>query len=146
MITAAGYSKDPSILPEGIVITWSDDLINQRHGLKEFCRIFEESMQRDEALWYNKALRSPKHDINYVYIIVSGKLKYRCYYGGFSTDHKPSRLKEVGKPIDQWQHFSWALWHTVLFPHIILAGPVKVCPFERQLKGFQGFRYCTKLF
>src|SRR6478752_5179156 len=146
MITTNGYSKDPSIMPEGIVNTWSEDLINQRHGMEEFCRIFERSMRGDDGLWYNKALRPPKHDIIYVYIIVAGVLKYRCYYGGYSTQQKPSRIKEANKPMKDWHHYSWALWHTVLFPHIILAGPIEICPFERELKGFQGFRYCTKLF
>jgi hypothetical protein len=138
MITRNGYSKDNSIIPEGIVITWSLDLANSKGGLEVFCKQFEDNMQTEDSLWLNKCENPPKHDILYVYIIVAGELKYRCLYGGYSTEHKPARDPITG--------MSWANWHTVLFPHIILAGPVVLCPEKRELKGFQGFRYSTELF
>ncbi len=138
MITERGYSKDPSIMPEGIVITWSEDLIESKGGMKRFCERFEINMQSENDLWLNKCQRPPKYDILFVYIIVAGKLKYRCYYGGFSNETKASNDSLTGR--------SWCNYQIILWPHIILAGPFETCPFDRELKGFQGFRYCTKLF
>lgn len=122
MITVEGYSKDPNIIPEGIVITWSVELIKRNGGLIAFLRKFEEDMKTGEDMFINKCRNRPKMDnrILFVYIIVSGRLKYRCFYGGYRS----------GEP----------------WPHIVMAGPVEKCPFKRELGGFRGFRYSTKLF
>jgi hypothetical protein len=120
MITTDGYSKDPGIRPEGIVITFAQSMIEQKGGMMRFMRQFLRWMEDEENQWMHWNARKPKYDdLLYVYIIINGKLRYRCYYGGYGT-----RVQ----------------------PHLILAGPVERCPFDRPLTGFRGFRYCTKLF
>lgn len=137
MITEKGYSKDPTIMPEGIVVTWGKDLIEEKGGLLAFIRFFELNMADESGLWYQKCKNAPKHDIIYVYIIVCNQLRYRCLYGGHSTE---KRKAYNGDGI------SWSSAMIITWPHIILAGPFEKCPFKRELKGFQGFRYTTKLF
>lgn len=138
MITADGYSKDPGILPEGIVITWSMDLINAKGGLMAFIRYFEKVMgeQCGDTLWLQKCNHKPKHDIIYVYIIVAGRLRYRLNYIDFDTG-----LVNVGHG-----GASWSSSQVVNWSRITMAGPFVKNPHKRKLRGFQGFRYCTKLF
>jgi hypothetical protein len=88
MITRTGYSKDPNIIPEGIVITWSLDMINLKGGLLSFIRYFEKTMGEDcgDTLWLQKCKNKPTYeDLLYVYIIVCGQLKYRLNYIGYNT-------------------------------------------------------------
>src|ERR1700733_6675693 len=86
MITAEGYSKNPSLIPEGIVITWGKDMIDLKGGLLSFIRYFNKTMSIEESLWLQKCKNAPKFDkINHVYIIVNNQLYGRCYYGGYET-------------------------------------------------------------
>lgn len=138
MITAEGYSKDPSIMPEGIVITWGKDMINSKGGLLPFVRHFNVAMKNEESVWLQKCKNKPTfEDILHVYIIVNNRLYGRCFYGGYET----------GRTIinnGNGHSFSWRT--EIEWPRVLLAGPFERCPFKRALKGFQGFRYCTKLF
>ena len=151
MITIDGYSKDTSIMPEGIVITWGKDLIEEKGGLLTFIRHFEQSMATEDGLWYQKCKNKPKDDsLPYVYIIVCGQVRYRCYYGGYSKEPKTCYAPA--------KKYSWAAdyqsghWEAeikpfyIRWPHIILAGPFEKAPCKIYRKGFQGFRYSTKLF
>lgn len=133
MITGDGYSKDPNIVPDGIVITWSKEMIEEGYGtLKKFIEHFKQSMQDEESWWLQKCKNKPKHDVAYVYVIFGGRLRYRAQYGGWDSgittvydDHGP---KEVN-------------WN-----RIIMTGPLVEAPEKIFRKGFQGFRYSTKLF
>lgn len=137
MITPRGYSKDPSIPPDGIVIAWSEDLINCKGGLDKFTSRFTEHMKSEEFCWLQKCNHQPAKDIAYVYIIVDKVLKYKCYYGGY---------EEAVVTIDNVYTKSWCSSNTIIWPRLILGGPVEEVPYEIPLKGFIGFRYCTKLF
>lgn len=137
MITENGYSKDVSIMPEGIVITFGYDLIEYKGGLRSFIRHFLLSMHDENCTWLQKCKNAPKNDILYVYIIIAGRLRYRCYYGGYQSGQTSIYNSDAR---------SWSTSTVIIWPRIVLAGPVEKCPFKRQLKGFQGFRYCTKLF
>lgn len=133
MITSSGYSKDLSIQPEGIVITFGKKMIDEQGGLKAFLSHFEEVMKDDDMWWMHKMANVPTQEFDKVYIIVANRLYGRANFGGieshptvcFTAD---GRSKEVN-----WKR-------------IIIAGPLERCPFKRTIKGFQGFRYCTKLF
>lgn len=138
MITADGYSKDPSIMPEGIVITWGKDMINLKGGLKKFLQYFHEVMQDEETTWLQKCKNAPKYDITHVYIIVANRLYAKAYYGGYEKGETEINSPGAGKSFSRRETIEW--------PRIVLAGPIEKCPFKRELKGFQGFRYCTKLF
>lgn len=139
MVTKTGYSKDPNIIPEGIVITWSAQMIKEKFGLLGFIRYFEKVMGEDcgDTLWLQKCKNKPKYDIIYVYIIVAGVLRYRLNYIGHSTG-----VVEV----NNGDGISFSQRQTVNWSRIEMAGPFVKNPVKQKMRGFQGFRYCTKLF
>lgn len=137
MITVNGYSKDPSIMPEGIAVTWGKDLIQEKGGLLAFIRYFEKTMNTENDHWLQKCKNAPKHDIIYVYIIVCNQVRYRLYYGGHRT---------CTATIHNGDGHSWSSREVISWPHIVLAGPFVKAPFKIHRSGFQGFRYTTKLF
>jgi hypothetical protein len=133
MITEHGYSKDPNIVPEGVAITWSKEMIEEGYGsLRLFMDHFMMCMLEEDGMWYQKCKNKPRYDVLYVYIIYGNRLRYRCqfvlYEKGETTIYDAHGPKRV----------SWS--------RIGMAGPAVKCPFKRTLKGFQGFRYTTKLF
>lgn len=133
MITEHGYSKDPSIVPEGIAVTFGKEMIFEQGGLKSFLTGFKEVMEDEEGYWMHKMKNRPQYDIAIVYIIICNRLAYKCFYGDHHKFNTPGYTAD-GKEKD----IDW--------PGIILAPPLMKCPFKRELKGFQGFRYTTKLF
>ncbi len=137
MITENGYSKDPTIMPEGIVITWGKDMLDLKGGLRNFIRYFNEVMQDEDTMWLQKCKNAPQQDIIYVYIIVANRLYARGYYGGYQKGETEINVPGTAKSFSSREVIAW--------PRIIVAGPIEKCPFKRELKGFQGFRYCTKL-
>jgi hypothetical protein len=126
MITQQGYSKDPTIIPEGIAVTFGKELIEKFDGVKRLLREFDWCMRQDDAVWNHKSRHKPafEKEILHVYIILLNRLYGRCLYAGFETTEHPV--------------FNW--------PRIILAGPFEQPCFKRELRGFRGFRYTTKLF
>lgn len=138
MITAEEYSKDPMIVPEGIVITWGKDLIEEKGGLLSFLRYFNLVIKDESSYWLQKCRNKPTYnDLLHVYIIVNNRLYGRCFYGGHETGQTNITIGDG---------YSWSYSNVIAWPRLILAGPFERCPFKRELKGFQGFRYCTKLF
>lgn len=134
MITATGYSKDPTLIPEGIAITFSQKMFEDNKGEKHFMRCFLMHLANENNTWVHFNKNKPKYEnLNYVYIIIGNKLAYRCMFGGFKIADGSSVVKPGGCEVR-------------LPNSIVLAGPVEKCPFDRDLKGFQGFRYTTKLF
>lgn len=139
MITADGYSKDTSIIPQGIVVAWGKDLIEEKGGLLSFLRFFKQCMAEEDGIWMQKCKNKPTQDnrLLYVYIIVAGQIKYRCFYAGYASGET-----------DAWNGdgYSWSSKNVITWPRVLLAGPVEIAPVKIYQKGFQGFRYCTKLF
>lgn len=135
MITIDGYSKDPNIVPEGIVVTHGREMIKEKGGLYTFLHWFETIMSDDGDVWYHSCKNSPIHDIIYVYFIVENRLKYKGFYGGHSS--KPTKAFTTPGAKQRTDFIR---------PHIIVGGPIEKCPYERELRGFQGFRYSEKLF
>lgn len=133
MITINGYSKDPNIVPEGIAITWSKEMIEEGYGtLKKFMEHFIECLEDEEGIWLQKCKNKPKYDVAYVYIIFAGRVRYRAQFVSWSKgmatvydDHGPKQI--------EWSR-------------IEMTGPLVRAPFPIYRKGFQGFRYTTKLF
>ncbi len=138
MITETGFAKDPSIMPEGIVVTFGKEMIKEQGGLKTFIKAFQETMSDYDngGYWMHTCSNFPTIDIDHIYIIVANRLWGRVYCGGFRKNHEKNIVGygATGKQklMDK--------------PFVILSGPFEKCPFKRELKGFQGFRYCTKLF
>src|SRR5437870_1813031 len=123
MIAAEGYSKEPTIMPESIVITWGSDMLWGK-GMRPFIRYFREIMIEENSLWMDWCKNPPQHDIIYVYIIVLNRLKYRCYYAG----HETGETK-------MWNDDG--TYEIISKPRILMAGPFERCPFKRELRGFQ---------
>jgi len=141
MITKRGYSKDPSIMPEGIVVTLGRSMIEEKcgpgkAGLLAFLRWFESCLEGD-GTFFLKMKNCPKIEFDHVYIIVANRLYCRCYFGGYERN---VRFKGYMKPTDTER--TLANWKG----GITLAGPIEKPKFKRILRGFQSFRYCEKLF
>lgn len=136
MITKDGYSKDPTIRPEGIAVTFGKDMIADKGGLLPFIRWFESCFNTDEGTWMHKCKNQPKNDncLLYVYIIIHNRVYYRCYYGGYRKGVTSGFLIPEGPT----EIITWS--------RIILAGPLEKAPRKIYRSGFQGFRYTTKLF
>ena len=137
MITQQGYSNDSSIMPEGIVITWSRDMMNLKGGMLSFVRYFNKVMQDENCTWLQKCKNAPRIDVIHVYIIIANRLYGRCPYGGHQTGPAV---------INQGDGYSFSRSIAISWPRIVLGSPFEKCPFKKELKGFQGFRYCTSLF
>jgi hypothetical protein len=134
VITKTGYSKDPNIIPEGIAVTFGKEMMNEQGGVRNFLRHFEDIMSRgDDWWWLHKCKNKPQQDIAWVYVIVLNRLYCRCYFGGYEKKGTVGGTADGREIIIQW-------------PRVILAGPIEKPKFKRRLKGFQGFRYTTKLF
>lgn len=139
MITRDGYSKDPFIQPTGIVITFAKEMMLETGGVKAWLKYFNEVMSKHEQqwTWLARMKNAPKQDIIHVYIIVLNRLYGRCIYGGHEAGETT-----VYKPLETGEEYLT----DIKWPRIVLSGPFERCPFKRELKGFQGFRYCEDLF
>ena len=139
MIIGPGkYSKDPTIQPDGIAITWGKDLIEEKGGLFAFIRFFLKEMQNEETIWLQRSKNKPQHEVLYVYVIVCNQIKYRLNYVGYESG---ATIINNGAGDGSWssrQHIEW--------PRILMAGPVITAPYKMEQRGFQGFRYTVKLF
>jgi hypothetical protein len=135
MITQTGYSKDPSIKPEGIAVTFGREMIAEKGGLLTFVRWFESVFQDEESYWMHKCKNKPRHDdLLYVYVSICNRVHYRCMYGGYHSPGSAGQLIPGGPEVE------------VEWPHIVLAGPLVKAPTKIIRPGFQGFRYTSKLF
>lgn len=134
MITQNGYSKEPAELAEGIVITFAQTMMKEQGGMKYFLSNFLEVMNpENDDYWMHKCSNGPKIDVAHVYIVVANRLYGRVNFAGIE------KTPTTGYTADgREEQITWK--------RLILAGPFEKCPFKIKIKGFQGFRYCTKLF
>jgi hypothetical protein len=136
MITENGHSNDPFILPEGIVITFGQQMIKEQGGLKIFLKAFQETMSNPGCYWMHTCSNFPKNEADHIYIVLANRLYGRVYCGGYYKNPEANVIA----------YGATGLQKLMDKPFIILSGPFEKCPHKRVLKGFQGFRYCTKLF
>lgn len=137
MITEKGYSKDKSIVPEGIALTlpvcWFED---RKWTVEKFKPVFEKYMKRDDAVWNFKLTNLPTKEFYLVYLVFGGFVQYECRLvqierNAAKTFHDaPDGIPRKFKP-SNW---------------VLITGPAIAPPHPIKLKGFQGFRYTTKLF
>jgi hypothetical protein len=132
MITKEGYSKDCSLIPEGIVITFGKEMFVNNGGAKAVMNHFLKSVNNENDYWMHKMLLWPKIEVADVYIITMNRLWGRAKFGWLEK-HATFAYTPKDKKVTSW-------------PRLVIVGPFEKCPFKRTLKGFQGFRYCTKLF
>ena len=139
MITVNGYIKDSSMLPEGIAITFGQEMMEEQGGFLHFLKKIHETLAGHEEgdYWMHKCSNLPRIEVDHIYIIVANRLYGRVYCGGYKKPDKANPKR--GFTADgREQEITWN--------YIVLSGPFERCPFKRTLKGFQGFRYTTKLF
>jgi hypothetical protein len=132
MITAFGYSKDPNIIPEGIVITFGKDMILRNGGHRKFIKYFLTCINDEECYWMHKMTNKPTIDFTIVYIVIMNRLWGRVNFGWYENN------KTFAYSVNDTREIEW--------PRMVITGPFKPCPYKRTLKGFQGFRYCTEMF
>ena len=157
MITEKGYSKDPSIMPEGIAVTFGQDMIKEQGGLLNFIKFFQQIMEEsakdaEQSYWLHKCTNLPTVDVDHVYIICCNRLYGRVYCGGYRLANP---YRQITDEMDEELEFADSTGTCITadgikkiidFNHIVLSGPFERCPLKRTLRGFQGFRYTTKLF
>ncbi len=138
MITETGYSKDLSIRPEGIVITFGQQMIKSQGGLKTFLKEFQRTMANHDqgSYWMHTCSLFPKIEADHIYIVVANRLYGRVFCGGYIKNHSK----------DVVAYGATGQQKLMEKPFVVLSGPFEKCPHKRVLRGFQGFRYCTKLF
>ncbi len=137
MITKQGYSKDPTIMPDGIVLTLPKMFFNDRNtGIEEFKVLFERYMKQEDGLWNFKLTNLPKHEVCFVYIVFDGKIQYRCNLVAYERNVSKSFKDAPDNKVREFPNCNW----------VLLSGPAVKPPHEFIQKGFQGFRYCTQLF
>jgi hypothetical protein len=137
MITADGYSKDQNIIPDGIMLTLPTIFFEDR-GMtcSQFKKLFERFMKDEDSIWNFKLTNLPKHDIVYVYIVFDKQVQYRCNFVMYERNKSKTFKDSVDGKIRKFSNQNW----------VIFTGPVVSPPHEWPQKGFQGFRYTTKLF
>lgn len=116
-------------MTEGIIITISQQMLKER-GVFNWAREFLETMNNEEWSYWMRQGAKPKRDINYVYLCIGGKIRYRAYFAGTETGWMT---------FENGEEMYGKVW-------IIMAGPVEKPIHPIPMKGFQGFRYCEKLF
>lgn len=139
IIGPSKYSKDPNIQPEGIALTLPVQFFTDRAmTTKQFKPMFERYMQRDDAIWNFRLTNLPTQDIAWVFLIFDKRFQYRCNF----IDYERGKAKTFwDTPDHKPRHFAPTNW-------VRFTGPAIIAPGEEdwQQRGFQGFRYTTKLF
>lgn len=137
MITTSGYSKDPSIVPEGIMLTLPTRFFEDRKMTAEqFKLYFERLMSNEEMVWNFKLTNLPKHEIIYIYLVFDKHVQYRLNFVQFERNTTKSFKDSIDNRRRLFPNQNW----------VIFTGPVVKPPHVWPQKGFQGFRYTEKLF
>lgn len=137
MITAHGYSKDPSIIPEGIMLTLPEMFFEDRGmNYQQFKKVFERHMAMEETWWNFKLTNLPLYEVAYVFLVFDKHVQYRCNCMGYERNVSKALKDSHDGVIREFPNQNWVLF----------TAPVVKPPHEWPQKGFQGFRYTTKLF
>lgn len=137
MITATGYSKDPSIIPDGIMLTLPIAFFEDRNwDYDGFTKMFQKFMAADDSIWNFRLTNLPKHDIAWVYLVFDKKVQFRVNFVQYERNVSKCFKDGPNKKVRDFPNANW----------VILCGPAVRPPHEWPQKGFQGFRYTTQLF
>lgn len=123
--------------PEAIILTMPVAFFQDRNMDQEsFGKYFQECMSDPDMLWNYKKKQLPTQEVAWVYLIWSGKVQFRLNFVQYERNvSKVFTDAWDGKP----RTFPKMNW-------IILSGPAVPAPYEIKMQGFQGHRYCKKLF
>jgi hypothetical protein len=123
---------EPVSQPDGIIITISKSLIKQR-GYRVWLQDFMAAMEGvDQGSTYWLRLGNvPTKDVLYVYLCIGNRIRFRAT---FVSSSGPRFIE-----FDDGRKMAGNAW-------VCMCGPVVKAPGMFPRKGFQGFRYCEKLF
>jgi hypothetical protein len=132
--------------PEGVIITIGPKMYNDNAhgGFRNWRSNFIAAMEKSETdpswVYYFRQGNKPTQDkfLQYVYLSIGGKIRFRCMFAG-------SR----GAALMEFENHNAPMFGKAW---ILVAGPISTP--DRPVytidlvgkKGFQGFRYCSKLF
>jgi hypothetical protein len=137
IIGPSTYSKDPSIPADGIMLTLPKQFFWDRGWTyKEFKKYFERVMAKEDTVWNFRLTNLPKQEVAYVYIVFDGFIQYRLNLVMYERNKSKYFTDSPEKLLRSFENANW----------VILSGPAVKAPYEMPQKGFQGFRYTTKLF
>lgn len=137
IIGPSQYSKDVTIIPDGIMLTLPVMFFEDRGmSIEQFKKVFERHMSKDESWWNFKLTNLPKHDVAYVYLVFDKQVQYRCNFMMYERKASKSFKDSHDRKVRHFDNCNWVLF----------TGPVIKPPHEWPQKGFQGFRYTTTLF
>lgn len=118
--------------PIGIIVTLPARFFEeQNHAayLKEL-----QDVNEKDHVWYRVCKNLPIHDVAYVYTIIDNKIHHRANFAGVERN-KCYRFSRPDGGIKIFENAN----------AILTCGPVVMAPHEIIMKGFQGFRYTTKM-
>lgn len=116
--------------PVGIILTVSRGMY-EANGYRHWLKNFLDCMTCDECHYSFRAGGKVKTEVQYIYLIIGGKIRFRIYFGGSSG----SQTRDFDDGRSMWAK-AW----------IFGAGPVTRPPQSIKMKGFQGFRYTHEIF
>ena len=121
--------------PEGIIVTIGEKMWGEngyRHWLRNFLEAMKKSEFDSDWFYWLRQGNVPTHEVQYVYLCIGGKIRYRAFFAA-GMGERTMQFENHDHPI---HGKAW----------ILITGPVMRAPFKIERKGFQGFRYCNKLF
>ena len=138
MIIGPGkYTKDKSIRPDGIMLTMPNMFFEDRGwSVDQFKMYFKKFMAGEDNTWNYRLTNLPTLDFAWVYLVFDKQVQFRLNL--VMIERNVTKVFNDG-PDHKTRTFPNANW-------IILSGPAIEPPYEWPQKGFQGFRYTTKLF
>jgi hypothetical protein len=93
-------------------------------------------MSKEDSIWNFRLTNLPTQEVAWVYLVFDGFIRFRVNLVMY--ERNVSKYFYDG-PDGKERAFPKANW-------VILSGPAIRPPYEIPQKGFQGFRYTTKLF
>lgn len=138
MIIPGGYSKDPNLIPEAIVLTLPVQFFEKRNmTIPDFKKYFERFMQRETSTWSFRLTNLPTfQNIAWCYLIFDKHLQYELNFVQFERNVAKKFKDSPGAGVLQFPPSNW----------VIMTGPLRKPPQPYELRGFQGFRKAIKLF
>ena len=118
--------------PDGIIITIPMKAIEEKGGYRSFLEEFLDCVEDDHYAnsYWIKAGNKPKHDVLDVYIVIGGRIRWKCT---FVESHGAGEVE-----LDRGKMYGRG-W-------IVCTGPAEKPSPPIYMKGFQGFRYTQTLF
>src|SRR6185295_1498243 len=110
MITERGYSKDPSIIPEGIMLTLPVQFFEDRQwDYDGFIKMFQKYMEADDSIWNFRLTNLPKQDIAWVYLVFDKKVQFRLNCVQFERNVSKSFKDGPNKKVRNFPNANWVI-------------------------------------